>query len=236
MKPAKILLIATGLAVIAGAALMIAAPASTWTSPGEEPALAGDLELPADETAAPSPQRTEPPSSGSWAPAATPQSDTRGLPGRTKNALGEAGGALPDHATVFDSAYPGIANLDQALLKALHQAAKDAERDNVVFYVSSGWRSAAYQEQLLQQAIATYGSAEEAAKWVAAPDKSLHVLGGAIDIDGVGAKEWLAHNGAQYGLCLVYANEPWHFELRPQAKTAGCPELYPDPTHDPRLR
>lgn len=47
--------------------------------------------------------------------------------------------------------------------------------------------------------------------------------------------EWLARRGAEFGLCRVYANEPWHFELRPEATEGGCPPQYPDPSHDPRM-
>ena len=51
----------------------------------------------------------------------------------------------------------------------------------------------------------------------------------------------MAHNdldrfGARFGLCRRYANEPWHFELRPRAVDHGCPDTYADPTHDPRLQ
>ena len=40
----------------------------------------------------------------------------------------------------------------------------------------------------------------------------------------------------QYGLCPVYGNEPWHYELRPDAVEYGCPAMYADPTHDPRMQ
>ncbi len=42
--------------------------------------------------------------------------------------------------------------------------------------------------------------------------------------------------GAEYGLCQIYANEPWHYELRPDAVEVGCPALYADPTEDPRMQ
>ena len=41
---------------------------------------------------------------------------------------------------------------------------------------------------------------------------------------------------AGYGLCQTYRNEPWHYELRPDAVNRGCPRMYADPTHDPRMR
>ena len=46
----------------------------------------------------------------------------------------------------------------------------------------------------------------------------------------------IPEHGAEHGLCQTYANEPWHYELHPDAMTGGCPASYADPTHDPRLR
>jgi D-alanyl-D-alanine carboxypeptidase len=153
-----------------------------------------------------------------------------------RGALGEADGAVPDGVTVFDDELPAVANLDPALLGALRQAATDAADDGVEFYVDSGWRSAAYQERLLQEAVSKYGSEREAARWVASPDTSAHVSGDAVDIGHSDAAAWLSEHGAAYGLCQIYGNEPWHYELRPEAVDHGCPPMYADPTHDPRMQ
>ena len=67
---------------------------------------------------------------------------------------GEADGAVPAGVTVFDDDVPAVANLDPALLAALRRAATAAARDGVRFVVNSGWRSAAYQRQLLHEAVA----------------------------------------------------------------------------------
>ncbi|GAA4054810.1 M15 family metallopeptidase [Nonomuraea soli] len=147
---------------------------------------------------------------------------------------GEDDGAVPDRVTVFDE-LPAVANLDPDLLSAVRRAAADAEEDGIEFNVNSGWRSKAYQQGLLEDAISQYGSAEEAARWVATPDKSAHVSGDAIDIGPVGAAAWLSRHGARYGLCQIYRNEPWHYELRPKAVKRGCPAMYADPTEDPRI-
>jgi hypothetical protein len=149
-------------------------------------------------------------------------------------AFGEAGGAVPDGVTVFDDAIPGVAKLDPALLGALRQAAAAAEGDGVEFVVDSGWRSPEYQQRLLQEAISEYGSAQEAARWVASPDTSAHVSGDAIDL-GRNAAAWLSEHGTAYGLCQIYGNESWHYELRPEAVDHGCPPTYADPTQDPRM-
>src|SRR5690606_1675865 len=83
---------------------------------------------------------------------------------------------------------------------------------------------------------ARYGSKEEAARWVATPEASAHVSGDAVDIGPANAAAWLSEHGARYGLCRVYANEPWHFELRPRAMKRGCPPRCDDPTVDLRMQ
>jgi D-alanyl-D-alanine carboxypeptidase len=158
------------------------------------------------------------------------------LRGEHRGALGEADGAVPDGTTVFDDEIPGVANLDPDLLGALRRAATDAADDGVEFLVESGWRSSEYQERLLDQAISKYGSEAEATRWVATPNTSAHVSGDAVDIGPSGAAAWLSEHGAEYGLCRIYGNEPWHYELRPEAGDHGCPPLYADPTQDPRMQ
>jgi hypothetical protein len=160
-----------------------------------------------------------------------PSSTSR--PGRPRlgDDLGEPGGAIPPGTTVFSGDVPGVARLDPALLDALRRAAAASP---VPFVVDSGWRSSAYQEHLLQEAIAQYGSRAQAARWVATPQTSQHVHGDAVDLASAAA-DWLSQHGAAYGLCQVYDNEPWHVERRPQAVASGCPPRYADPTHDPRM-
>ena len=156
--------------------------------------------------------------------------------GEHRGAHGEADSAVPDGTTVFDDEVPGVANLDPDLLAALRQAAADAADDGVELYVESGWRSPEYQEQLLREAVSEYGSEAEAARWVATAETSAHVSGDAVDIGPSDATAWLSEHGAEYGLCQIYRNEPWHYELRPQAIDHGCPRMYADPTHDPRMQ
>jgi D-alanyl-D-alanine carboxypeptidase len=156
--------------------------------------------------------------------------------GEQRDALGEAGGAVPGGTSVFDDAVPGVANLDRALLGALRRTATDAAGDGVEFVVDSGWRSPEYQAQLLRDAVLKYGSQQEAARWVATPKTSAHVSGHAVDIGPSDAAAWLSAHGAAYGLCQIYGNEPWHYELRPEAIAHGCPSVYADPTQDPRMQ
>jgi zinc D-Ala-D-Ala carboxypeptidase len=150
--------------------------------------------------------------------------------------LDEADGAVLDGTTVFDDGVPGVANLDPVLLGALRRAANDAAADGVVLSVDSGWRSPQYQERLLREAVSKYGSEQAASRWVATPETSAHVSGDAVDIGPSRAAAWLSEHGAAYGLCRIYGNEPWHYELRPEAAAHGCPPTYADPTHDPRMQ
>ena len=172
-------------------------------------------------------------SSSSSSPAASPPDVLRS---QHRGALGEADGVVPAGTTVFDDQIPGVANLDPALLGALRQAATDAADGGVEFVVNSGWRSPEYEERLFREAISKYGSEKEAARWVATPNTSAHVSGDAVDIGPSDATAWLSEHGANYGLCRIYGNEPWHYELRPEAIDHGCPPMYADPTHDPRMQ
>ncbi len=151
-------------------------------------------------------------------------------------ALGETDGAVPEGVKVFADDIPAVANLDPGLRRALRQAAMDAANDGIEIVVNSGWRSREYQKQLLRDAVAKYRSEKEAVRWVATPDTSSHVSGDAVDIGPSRATAWLSKHGAQYRLCQIYRNEPWHYELRREAINDGCPSKYVDPRHDPRMQ
>ena len=145
-----------------------------------------------------------------------------------------ADGEVPAGTTVLDDSVPAVARLEPALESALREAAADAARDGLELDVNSGWRSRAYQQELFAQAIRKYGSEAAAVRWVARPGTSVHEAGQAVDLGPAATTSWLAEHGASYGLCRTYANEPWHFELRPAAATDGCPARYADAAHDPR--
>jgi D-alanyl-D-alanine carboxypeptidase len=91
--------------------------------------------------------------------------------------LGGADGLLPAGTTAFDTAFPGIANLDRQLLAAVLRATTAAAGRKIDILVSSGWRSWAYQSQLFDQAVARYGSPASAARWVAPLGTSAHETG-----------------------------------------------------------
>ncbi|MGY1838177.1 MULTISPECIES: VanZ family protein [unclassified Modestobacter] len=124
---------------------------------------------------------------------------------------------------------PAITNLDSALRMAVQDAARDATADGVDFHVSSGWRSADYQQALFDAAVARYGSPDAAREWVLGPDESSHVTGDAVDIGPTDAMSWLSQHGSDYGLCQTYGNEMWHFELAVE-RGGECPAPADDPS------
>jgi len=109
-------------------------------------------------------------------------------------------------------------------------AQSKARKEGINLVITSGFRTADRQEYLFKRAIAKYGSAKEASKWVLPPNKSHHPDGIALDVNYPGNQvetKWLEKNGFKYGLCRVYKNEWWHFEplVAPGEK---CPALVPN--------
>jgi hypothetical protein len=157
-----------------------------------------------------------------------------GKPGAGPRGVGTDGS---DGVVTVFSDEPTVTRLDPDLLAALRRAAtKAADTHGIRFVVTSGWRSSETQAGLLDDAVHQYGSLSAAERWVATPDTSEHVKGEAVDLGPVAARTWLARHGAAYGLCQIYANESWHYELRPAAARDGCPTMYADPTQDPRMQ
>jgi LAS superfamily LD-carboxypeptidase LdcB len=138
-------------------------------------------------------------------------------------------GSLPDGRalTPFDVQNPAIGRLDPALLNAIQNAATAAGEQGITMTITSGWRSPALQQRLLDEAVRTYGSMAAARQYVQTPAASRHVVGEAVDVGGAGADQWLTANGSRFGLCRIYANEPWHFELAADAG-GNCPALLPN--------
>lgn len=120
--------------------------------------------------------------------------------------------------------------LDPQLQHRFDEAAQSARAQGIHLTITSGWRSAADQQTVLDQAVARYG-ATEARRWALPPDRSAHVRGEAIDVGDTAGARWLTAHGATFGLCRVYANEVWHFE--PTVGPGGtCPALRPDSSGD----
>ncbi len=159
------------------------------------------------------------------APAATAD---RGIPQAPPVDPGD-GSAPPDGHTMtpFDVQYAAVGRLDPALLSAIQSAATAASTDGITMTITSGWRSPEFQQRLLDNAIQTYGSYAAARQYVQTPEASKHVTGQAVDVGGQGADQWLITNGSRFGLCRIYANELWHFELATDA-AGKCPPLLPN--------
>ena len=138
-------------------------------------------------------------------------------------------GYLPDGTTLspFDTSSQILLRLDPLLLNAIRDAARSAQTQGITITITSGWRSKGFQQRLFDDAVRRYGSVEIAQQFVASPEASRHVVGEAVDIAGNGASDWLIRNGAQFGLCQIYANENWHFELATDGN-GRCPPLRPN--------
>jgi hypothetical protein len=134
--------------------------------------------------------------------------------------------------TVIESvtATGATVSLHPLLLNRFNAAKIVAARQGVNLYITSGFRTLQRQGELFREAISRYGGESEAAKWVLPPRFSHHPKGLAIDInypgDRAGAR-WLERNGYRFGLCLVYANEWWHFEAV-TSPGEPCPPMAPN--------
>jgi hypothetical protein len=120
--------------------------------------------------------------------------------------------------------------IDPELERRFDAARAAADADGVELTLTSGWRTAAEQQELVDAALERYGSAEEAHRWVLPPESSEHVAGLAIDVGPTDGALWLEQHGAEFGLCRTYANELWHFEA---ATDPGgtCPPMHDDASH-----
>jgi D-alanyl-D-alanine carboxypeptidase len=161
------------------------------------------------------------------APVATTESTSPAEPLTIGPAAADTyGGWIPDGQTLspFDVSNPALAQLDPPLLNAIQDAARAAASKGVDLRITSGWRSTGFQQRLFDDAVAKYGSVDIARQFVASPDVSKHVVGQAVDVAPVDADKWLIRNGARFGLCQIYANELWHFELATDQQ-GNCPPL-----------
>ncbi|OBK71921.1 peptidase M15 [Mycobacterium sp. 1274761.0] len=157
---------------------------------------------------------------------ATPDGETFSIGSAATDTIG---GYLPDGHTLspFETTNPVITWLDPPLLAAIQAAAREAKDDGIDMQITSGWRTKGFQKRLFDDGVRTYGSPEAAAQFVASPEISQHVVGKAVDVGPVQADTWLIRNGSRFGLCQIYANEVWHFELAAD-KDGTCPPLKPN--------
>lgn len=134
----------------------------------------------------------------------------------------------PGDTLPLTSDKPAITKLNPTLLTALRSANRAAEdQRGITIKITDGWRSERYQDFLFEQAVQKYGSEDAASEWVKRGTESQHVSGDAVDVATADAMDFLNRFGNEWGLCQVYANEIWHFELR---TTPGvtCPPMAAD--------
>ncbi|MCF8611441.1 D-alanyl-D-alanine carboxypeptidase family protein [Gordonia sp. HY285] len=139
---------------------------------------------------------------------------------------GDLDGYIPDDDPISPFAeVSAVEKLDDELRAAVRAAARRARRDGVDVRLTSGWRSEALQGTLLRQAIREQGE-DYAASHVKSSTESEHVRGLAVDVGPADAAYWMSRHGAEFGLCQVYANEVWHYELT--ADDGVCPPMRRD--------
>lgn len=139
----------------------------------------------------------------------------------------DAGVPARPPAPVAPAGTGDVTRLTPAVRRSVDLAIAAARADGVELRVASGWRSAEHQRRLHAEAVAKYGSAAAARRWVLPPEESAHVRGEAVDVAPPSGADWLARHGVRYGLCRRYANEPWHFERLAGPKGSACPPLEP---------
>jgi zinc D-Ala-D-Ala carboxypeptidase len=207
-------------------ALLISCASRPLATPTAPTVVPTHLPMPAVVFSEPGAGRLPPP--GSPPSPAARRRPASPAPGAGRVLLTAADGYIDGEGlSPFATDYPAVGNLAPELRAAVQHASTDAARDGVDLMITSGWRSVRYQQSLLDAAIMQYGSEIEARKWVNTPEQSTHVTGKAVDIGPTAADLWLRQHGNRYGLCQIYANEMWHYELA-TAPGGICPRLIAD--------
>ena len=130
----------------------------------------------------------------------------------------------PSVSIALDAPVHGTTNMQPSAARAFDRAFAAARAEGLRPQIRSAWRSRAYQQVLFDRAVATYGSAAEAGRWVLSPGRSAHVKGYAVDVHPQAVAAWLEVHGPAYGICRTYDNEWWHFEY---LATSTCPPRLP---------
>lgn len=121
--------------------------------------------------------------------------------------------------------------LTPAATRAWQTMKQAAEQDRVLLYVGSGFRSVAYQTQLIEHKLQNERDIHDILKSMAAPGYSEHHTGQAIDIvtldsapftehfEQTAAFNWLTLHADRFGFTLSFPRdnpfgiiyEPWHW-------------------------
>jgi D-alanyl-D-alanine carboxypeptidase len=119
------------------------------------------------------------------------------------------------------------------------RAAFEAARGEALWHhgeligLTSGYRDARVQAELLADTIRRTGSVRLALRRILPPDQSRHVAGTALDVRPVEGARWLEQHGARHHLYRIYDNEWWHFEYRPDGRPARLPHPSASITPEP---
>jgi zinc D-Ala-D-Ala carboxypeptidase len=143
------------------------------------------------------------------------------------------GGYEPDDLVTLQT---GLYRLDQSGIRlrkiaadALQEMATAAAKDGITFAIGSAYRSAAYQAQVYERAVNTYGK-ETADRESAQSGKSQHQLGLTVDFSPIDdafaatpACKWLLENASRFGWSLSFPDgyeettgyrwESWHYRF-----------------------
>jgi len=138
-----------------------------------------------------------------------------------------SGPPCPIDARYLDEAPDGLRG---DVLEAWKSLRAKASTEGVTLCLNDGKRSRSQQQKEFDDAVEKFGNAELAGRYVLPPDKSMHVLGYAIDIQPIESAKWIEKNGSPFGWCRRYENEQWHFEYNAGYSTGGCPALVPSAT------
>ncbi|WP_176929512.1 D-alanyl-D-alanine carboxypeptidase family protein [Lentzea albidocapillata] len=134
----------------------------------------------------------------------------------------------PIDARYFDEEPEG---LPPEVLQAWLQLRQKASEQGIKLCLNDGKRSRQQQQAEFDEAVEKFGTEELASKYVLnPPDRSMHVIGLAVDIQPIESAKWVEKNGGALGWCRRYENEQWHFEYDSRYATGGCPALIPSAT------
>lgn len=143
---------------------------------------------------------------------------------------------LPEDYSVKLKTLRNDYRVDERIYPDLQKMFDAARYDGIFPLIHSAYRTAEYQQTLLDNKLATLAeqgmtgdeAMKEALRWIAAPGTSEHQLGLAIDITTEGADDtlesvynWLENNSWKYGFIRRYPSdksditgigyEPWHY-------------------------
>lgn len=168
---------------------------------------------------------------------AAPGSDTDPTPAGSMGESATAGKpSTAGGAATPTTVRSGTATMQPGAQRALTKAQDAARAAGHTLTLTSGARTVEKQKELLAEALDKYGSRAEAERWVFPPDKSMHVLGFAMDVGDGPAADWLHANGSRFGLCKTLDWEWWHFEWRESWERSGsCPRPALTPEDAPGL-